>query len=83
MPIYTQSGRYGGGVYISEGYEYGKMYMSEKQLDVLNAVARATEGNNSLLDENQRRILLGIIEEYTLTVHRRYSDSCFTTVWQA
>ena len=41
------------------------MYMSEKQLDVLNAVARATEGNNSLLDENQRRILLGIIEEYT------------------
>ena len=63
MPIYTQSGRYGGGVYISEGYEYGKM--SEKQLDVLNAVARATEGNDSLLDENQRRILLGIIEEYT------------------
>ena len=50
---------------MSEGYEYGKMYMSEKQLDVLNAVARATEGNNSLLDENQRRILLGIIEEYT------------------
>ena len=65
MPIYTQSGRYGGGVYISEGYEYGKMYMSEKQLDVLNAVARTTEGNDSLLDENQRRILLGIIEEYT------------------
>lgn len=65
MPIYTQSGRYGGGVYISEGYEYGRMYMSEKQLDVLNAVAKAADGNNSFLDENQRRILFGIIEEYT------------------
>lgn len=41
------------------------MYMSEKQLDVLNAVAKAADGNNSFLDENQRRILLGIIEEYT------------------
>ena len=34
-PIYTQRGRYDGGVYIVEGYYFNRMYMSKEELDIL------------------------------------------------
>lgn len=30
-PIYTQSGRYGGGVYVTENYNMDKMYFTENE----------------------------------------------------
>lgn len=32
-PIYTQFGKYGGGVYIVEGYSLDRMYMNEQELN--------------------------------------------------
>ena len=35
VPIYTQSGRYGGGVYVAEGFTMDRMYMTDRELRVL------------------------------------------------
>ena len=37
-PIYTQTGRYGGGVYVMEGYYIDRMYMSSEEIGVLKKV---------------------------------------------
>jgi len=34
-PIYTQSGRYCGGVYVVDGYSVDRMYMDNAEIDVL------------------------------------------------
>lgn len=34
-PIYTQTGRYGGGVYVVESYAVNRMYMSESESVIL------------------------------------------------
>ena len=39
-PIYTQCGRYDGGVYVTEGYKMDRMYMTDSELTVLNKLLR-------------------------------------------
>lgn len=35
IPIYTQAGKYGGGVYIDKDYTMDRMYMTENELELL------------------------------------------------
>lgn len=44
-PIYTQPGRYYGGVYVVDGYTIDRMYMSEIDLSILHKLAKAAEAN--------------------------------------
>lgn len=37
-PIYTQPGRYGGGVYVVEGYYMDYIYFSAEELAILNKI---------------------------------------------
>ena len=65
-PIYTQCGRYGGGVYISDNYSMSRMYMTDKELSVLNKLAdylKTSEGY--LLDGEEKQLLDTIILQYT------------------
>lgn len=39
-PIYTQSGRYGGGVYVTENYSIDRLYMSEEEENILRKLKK-------------------------------------------
>ena len=64
-PIYTQMGRYGGGVYIMEGYSINRMYMRAEELKVLQKLSMTAKENISLLSTDEKKILDIIILEYT------------------
>ena len=65
-PIYTQTGRHGGGVYIMEGYYMDRMYMSEDEIAVLQKVKNAKSGNNvPFLLAGEEKILEQMIRNYT------------------
>ena len=53
-PIYTQAGRYGGGVYVMDGYHMDSMYFRDSEAKVLNKILTYVE--------NQKRIVLSCAE---------------------
>ena len=63
-PIYTQPGKYAGGVYVVDGYSIDRMYMTDKELNVLNKLYITSE-NSSLISTDERKILEGIISQYS------------------
>lgn len=65
-PIYTQPGRYGGGVYVEKSYSMTRMYMSEEELNVLHKLAAIVDKQNICnLDDQEKRLLHSIISTYT------------------
>ena len=65
-PIYTQCGRYGGGVFVTDDYVMNRMYMSDKELTLLHKVASFAESNSICeLEEDEYRLLKTIISHYT------------------
>lgn len=65
-PIYTQCGRYEGGVYVTDGYVKDRMYMTEPEISVLHRLSMLAE-NKSLCDLNMDELCLlkRIIALYT------------------
>lgn len=45
-PIYTQSGRHAGGVYVVDGYHMDRMYMSEEEIELLQKIKNAANTKN-------------------------------------
>lgn len=64
-PIYTQFGKYGGGVYVVKGYSKDKMYMTDAELDVLKKLYIATDKEPPLLTDEEKRLLKLLIAQYT------------------
>lgn len=64
-PIYTQFGKYGGGVYVVDGYSIDRMYMSEEELEILRKLYIATDQNAMLLTPDEKALLISIISRYT------------------
>ena len=64
-PIYTQTGKYTGGVYIVEGYSIDRIYMMNFQIDVLRKLYIASENDVALLSIEEKRILKDIISQYS------------------
>jgi predicted DNA-binding transcriptional regulator YafY len=65
-PIYTQTGRHGGGVYVVEGYNMDRMYMSEEEIAVLRKIKNeADHQNNELLLPGEEKTLERMIHTYT------------------
>ena len=63
--IYTQFGKYGGGVYVVEGYSWDRMYMTDSELDVLQKLYIAVDENQSLLTNDEKNILRLLISQYS------------------
>ena len=64
-PIYTQTGRHAGGVYVVEGYHMDRMYMSEEEIAVLQKIKDTAYQNNSgLLLPGEAKTLERIICSY-------------------
>lgn len=64
-PIYTQSGRESGGVYILDTYSFEKMYMSSGQIELLEKVLAVCEKNN-LISKTDIEGFVKIIDEYKM-----------------
>ena len=64
-PIYTQTGKYNGGVYILEGYSIDRMYMTETEISVLKKLYISSNKNVLLLTKDEKKILEGIISQYS------------------
>ena len=66
QPIYTQCGRYDGGVYVTENFDMNRMYMMESELSVLHKLAFCAESKSTCdLNKNEISILKRIISLYT------------------
>lgn len=71
-PIYTQCGRYGGGVYIIDDYSINRMYMNEKELSVLYKLSEFAENRSVCgLNDEERKLLKIIISQYTKPKYRK------------
>ena len=65
-PIYTQSGRYGGGVYLVDGYSMDRMYLSQEASDVLRKLYRFAETRQKcILSDGELRVLRNVVSEYS------------------
>ena len=65
-PIYTQCGRYGGGVYVTDDYSMSRMYMNEKELSVLHKLSRYVDEKAVCeLSAEEDKLLKSIILQYT------------------
>ncbi len=71
-PIYTQCGRYGGGVFVTDDYTISRMYMSEKELSILHKLMFLAE-NKLICDlhKDEIELLKVIISQYTKTNSRK------------
>ena len=57
-PIYTVSGRYGGGVYVDKDWSLGKKYLTSQQEAVLKLLKKNLEGEN-------QKVLEAIINNFS------------------
>lgn len=64
-PIFTQSGKYGGGIYVVEGYSIDRIYMTNAELGVLRKLYIAADKNASLLTCEEKNLLEFLISQYT------------------
>lgn len=68
IPIYTQNGRYGGGVYMVEGYSMDNIYMNEDELILLNKIFSILSTSETFLCEHELDKLQKIIKKYSKPV---------------
>ena len=65
-PIYTQPGRYGGGVYAMDTYTMDRMYFREDELNVVLKLFDSAEKKEVCeLNSNEKRVLEKLIKDYT------------------
>lgn len=65
-PIYTQTGRYGGGVFVIDGYSIDRMYMNSEQIAVLHKILSIAETQSKcIIDTHELKLLKCIIADYT------------------
>ncbi len=57
FPVYTVCGR-GGGIYLSDTYQLGMQYLTEKERKLLEEIVSA-------MDEAQKPVMEGIIRKFT------------------
>ena len=65
-PLYTQQGRYDGGVYVMDGYSADRMYFAERETAVMRRlVADAEATGYCRLDASELRILKELLAAYS------------------
>lgn len=73
-PIYTQFGKYGGGVYVVEGYSMDRMYMKDSELDVLQKLYIAADKYEDLLTTDEKNLLKSLISQYSKPNTKKRKD---------
>ncbi|MGN1080866.1 MAG: helix-turn-helix transcriptional regulator [Acutalibacteraceae bacterium] len=68
-PIYTQSGRYRGGVYLDDNYRQGYMFFSEDESDLIKKLIKHFDiRSQSVLSQSEMEILKHILKRYSKPV---------------
>lgn len=67
-PIYTQTGRYGGGVYVMDNYIMDRMYMEDNELAVL---IKLSEQAQNYITPEELKTLKSIIEQYSKPMYNK------------
>lgn len=62
-PIYTQTGRHAGGVYVVDGYSKDRMYMTDAEMSVLCKLYDSAQA--TILSKQETELLRRIITNYT------------------
>lgn len=70
-PIYTQTGRYYGGVYVMEDYHMERMYMNDRELNVLKKLFIAADRDDSILTHDEKNTLASIISLYSKPIFKK------------
>lgn len=71
-PIYTQCGRYGGGVYVLDNYRKERMYMNSNELKVLHKLFELAQKQAiCILSRDEKHTLRLIIDQYTKPIVRK------------
>ena len=62
-PIYTQSGRYGGGVYVMEGYYMDNIYFSDQESQIIQKLLTfVTVHRGEILSDDEIEALQKMLE---------------------
>ena len=65
-PIYTQPGRYSGGVYVTENYYMDRMYLEEAEIALLAKILRHTKLEQPYVLTNEDVLVMQkILEDHT------------------
>lgn len=65
-PIYTQAGKYGGGIYITDNYQMDRMYFRNIEKNVLCKLLDCVENRKQCdLTEEEKAIFRKLISDYT------------------
>ena len=67
-PIYTQSGRHAGGVYVVDGYSVDRMYMTDAETGVL---CKLYDSAQAVLSKQETELLHRIITNYRLPLQKK------------
>ena len=74
-PIYTQPGKYGGGVYVTDNYHMDRMYFRETERNVLYKLLGCVENKKRCdLTDEETVIFKRIIENYTKPVSQNNNE---------
>ena len=66
MPIYTQTGRYGGGIYVTENFQLDRKYFTKTELALLEKIITCAKRDTPyLLTHEEIRVLQRILTNYT------------------
>ncbi len=65
-PIYTQAGRYAGGVYVVDGYTIDRVYMSSEEIRILNKLYECANQKRACeLEQEELNTLKSMIRVYS------------------
>ncbi len=71
-PIYTQSGRYGGGVYVMESYTSSHLYLTKQEEALMQKLCRIAEAKERLdLSDEDFKILKQITNHYAKPIRKK------------
>ena len=61
-PIYTQAGRYGGGVYVMEGYYMDNIYFSDQELQIMQKLLAYVTIHRDILSDDEITVFRKMLE---------------------
>lgn len=61
-PIYTQAGRYGGGVYVMEGYYMDNIYFSDQELQIMQKLLAYVTIHREILSDDEITVFRKMLE---------------------
>ena len=74
-PIYTQTGRYSGGVYVLDNYNFDRMYFKNEEENVIKKIYQCIkEKTVCALTDNEEKVLETLLRDYSKPKVRKSNE---------